>query len=544
MTSTAVSALDYISLQLSSTTLFLTAVVCAAAGYYYYYTHRVPDDWRRYGVICPKLPWDFFVGKDFRTLYFNLLNQYGDTVGINDNNRLTLVTTNFELLKQILVKDFNNFVDRHKQFLSNSPIARSLFFASGTEWKRSRHIVSPTFSTGKLKYISKSVDKSATDLTDYLANSAKKNELVPIKELTGQYTCEIIAKTAFGLDVNFIGHGDDEFLHYAVNMIRFKPRKGIWRILHMFLGSIPHFNQFATLVLKLRYFDIVGLEADQYFEVTLKNAIGERREQQRKGVKRATVDFLDLILKASDEAAAGQLTETEEGLKAADWNPEGKSGQGLTVDEMIGHSMLIIFAGMETTATTLQMALVELAANPDIQEKVFQEIQAVVKSEIPTPEELNGLTYTEQVINETLRMYTPVPNVNRVAKETRTYNGVTIPKGTVIDIPLAYIMLDPKVFPDPERFDPDRFSQEEREKRDALSFPAFGQGPRLCLGMRLAYLELKQGLVHVIRRLRVVLNEKTEPQLGFTRPIETAPSGLFTPAKTIMLAFELREPSS
>lgn len=176
------------------------------------------------------------------------------------------------------------------------------------------------------------------------------------------------------------------------------------------------------------------------------------------------------------------------------------------------------------------------------QEKVFEEISSIVKNETPTNEELNSLAYTEQVINETLRMYPPVSIVQRMAKETRTYNGITIPKGTMVQIPYFYIMSDPKSFPDPQKFDPNRFSQEEKEKRDPLSFSAFGHGPRLCLGMRLALLELKQGLVHVLRKLRVVLNENTEPKKG-SDGIKVEVRGLLTPEKTILLGFELREPN-
>lgn len=167
----------------------------------------------------------------------------------------------------------------------------------------------------------------------------------------------------------------------------------------------------------------------------------------------------------------------------------------------------------------------------------------MIKGESPTSEELNSLHYTEQVINETLRMYPPVPVVNRMAKDTRTYNGVTIPKGAVVNIPYFYILNDPKIFPEPKKFNPDRFSPAEKEKRDSLAFSAFGHGPRLCLGMRLAYLELKQGLVHILRKMRVVLNEKTEPKKG-SEGVKFSARDLLDPVKPIMLAFEIRDANS
>lgn len=277
---------------------------------------------------------------------------------------MMLLTTNFDLLRHILIKDFNNFVDRSDGFLSSSPFPKSLFFAKGMEWRRHRQIVSPTFSTGKLKYISKSVDQTARNLSEYIERSAKENKLVPIKELSGKYTCQIIAKTAFGLDAKFIDGEDDEFYNYAKNMLRLNPRTGIRRKIFLLLGTIPHLRELSINTFKMQYFDLVDLKANEYFGVILKNTISERKQQQKTGLVRSHVDFLDLLLKANDAAKAGKFEASEDELnEAQDWKPV----DGLNEEEIIGHSMLVIFAGMETTATTLQMCLYELAANPDIQ---------------------------------------------------------------------------------------------------------------------------------------------------------------------------------
>ncbi|CAG5128107.1 unnamed protein product [Candidula unifasciata] len=525
---------------LTSTTYILAVLAAVAAVIYYIYSNDSHDDWRRYGVKCPKFPAFFFLG-DLKTQITEAFQKYGDTIGLPGRGRLVLLTTNFDLLRQILIKDFNNFIDRSDRFPSISPFGKSLFFAKGADWKRHRQIVSPTFASGKLKYISKSIEKSAADLTNYLEKAAKEDQIVPIKELAGQYTCEIIAKTAFGIDAKFIGEKDPEFYEYAKNMLHLPNRQGISKLVAFLLSTVPKLMDFSLNVLKLQYFDVVDHKANDYFGVSLRNTMAERRQLQKSGSARSHVDFLDLLMKANDAAATGNLPASED--QTWEQHQDGKSVQGLSEEEMIGHSMLIIFAGMETTATTLQMCLAELALHPDIQEKVFKEITSVVKSETPTHEELNSLTYMEQVINETLRMYPPVSMVTRIAKETRTYNGVTIPNGTMVQIPYFYILNDPKNFPEPQKFDPNRFSQEEKEKRDPLSFAAFGHGPRLCLGMRLAILELKQGLVHVLRKLKVVLNENTEPQKG-SNEIKFTLRGLLTPDKTILLRFELRKVDS
>ncbi|BFZ08859.1 hypothetical protein BsWGS_11898 [Bradybaena similaris] len=535
------SAVELLSLaigSLTSTTCMLAALTALAVAYYVYFNDS-HDDWRRYGVKCPKVPAFFLQRGDFRARITDLFQKYGDTVGVHAQGRMMLLTVNFDLLRHILIKDFNNFIDRNVRFPSITPFGKSLFFAKGADWKRHRQIVSPTFTSGKLRYISKSIDKSAVDLTNYLEKAAKEGNVVAIKEITGQYTCEIIAKTAFGIDAKFIGEKDSEFFEYAKNMLRLDPRRGVWKAIFFVLVTIPHLLTFGLDVLKLQYFDFIDHKANNYFGISLRNTIAERRQRQKNGTGRSHVDFLDLLLKANEEAEAGHLQATED--ETWEEQQDGKSVQALSEEEMLGHSMLVIFAGMETTATTLQMCLTELALHPDIQDKVFEEISSIVKNESPSNEELNSLAYTEQVINETLRMYPPVSIVSRMAKDTKTYNGVTIPKGTMVQIPYFYMMSDPKSFPEPQKFDPNRFSQEEKEKRDPLSFSAFGHGPRLCLGMRLAILELKQGLVHVLRKLRVVLNENTEPKKG-SDGIKVEVRGLLTPEKTILLGFELREP--
>ncbi|CAG5134498.1 unnamed protein product [Candidula unifasciata] len=532
-------------LSLLETTLTTSWTICLllatfVATVFYWYQNLHKDDWSLYGIKCPRIPGNVFLEINFKHSLANWLKQYGETFGLQSGSKLILVTANLDLWRHILIKDFSNFIDREPKIISSSPFISSLFFARGSEWRKHRQILSPTFTTGKLKYISKSVQKSAQDLTDYLEKQAKSGSLVLIKDVCGRYTSEIIAKTAFGLDAKFVGEENAEFYEYSKNMIDFKNRRGLSKFIANTLQRIPYVGQMSTEVFKLQYFDPVNLVSNKYFDVILKSTIQERKLQQKNGVDRTHSDLLDLLLKANEEAAAGNLEKSEELECIEKGNDRETSVHKLGDEEMLGHSMLLIFAGMETTATTLQMCLYELAANPDVQERVFQEIARVVKHDLPTLEELHDLTYIQQVVDETLRLYPPVASAKRIALETKTYNGVTIPKGTTVVLPYFYTLKDPRMFQDPETFNPSRFSPEEKDKRDPLAFSAFGHGPRICLGMRLAYLELKQGLTQIIRRLRVVLNDKTEPKKGSHR-MSFREHNLLVPETPVALLFELRE---
>ncbi|XP_012941709.1 cytochrome P450 3A24 [Aplysia californica] len=509
------------------TTVLLTATLGLVV-YFVYSLFKPTEEWEQYGVKQPQLPRLGFV--DFRAGFKKLLEEYGDTVGLKRAN-LQLLTRDLDLLKEILVKDFNYFVDRSTALVSNTSITSSLFFAKRQHWKKYRRIMSPSFSTGKLKVVGKTVEETALTLTRFFEECARKDQLIPIKETTGQYTSQIIAKTAFGFSTDCIGKEDDQFTYYSKHI--FKIRSKIARYFLVFLLRFPIVHRFLVKTLKLEYFDPVYQNADQYFRSVLSTSVKHREQVQREGKKNPT-DFLQQLVNAKTGSQTnGERTST--GL-ANGHGPE--VSQSLTEEELVAQSLIIIFAAFETTATTLQMALYLLAKHPDIQEKLYEEIQSVVTSQSPSHEELGQLTYMEQVINETLRLYPPAPLITRKASETRTYGSITIPKGADVIVPIGMILTDPKHFPDPEKFDPDRFTEENKATRNPMAFMPFGQGPRTCIGMRLAYLELKMALVHLLRKVKVEMNERTEPKKG--EDVVVSSQGLIVIDKPIKLACKLR----
>uniref|UniRef100_A0A2C9JZV5 Cytochrome P450 n=1 Tax=Biomphalaria glabrata TaxID=6526 RepID=A0A2C9JZV5_BIOGL len=381
---------------------------------------------------------------------------------------------------------FNVTADQHHLWeITRSYLKHGLFFLQGRSWRRMRHILSPSFTTGKLKHMSLTIDQAAQRLTSVLESLARKGELLPIKYISGQYTSEIIARTGFGLETHCLGQEDDEFTQMCKSLI--KIHGPIRNLLTTFLLFFPRFHTFLSNITMMKRF--------------LKNIIY----------------FLTEVAKSES------------------WDDLPKN---MSEKELIGQSILILFAGFETTSTTLQFCLYLLAQHQDVQEKLLVEIQEVIQSETPTYEEVNKLKYMEQVLDETLRLFPPLPIITRKALETKTYGDVTVPQGAWVMVLLDQIMMDPKHFPQPEQFDPERFSEENVSKRDSLSFVPFGSGPRLCLGMRLAYLELKLALVHVLRKVKVELNDKTEPKRGEKPKISY--HGIVVVDNPIQLALTLR----
>ncbi|PVD38392.1 hypothetical protein C0Q70_01006 [Pomacea canaliculata] len=193
-------------------------------------------------------------------------------------------------------------------------------------------------------------------------------------------------------------------------------------------------------------------------------------------------DFLQLILSYEEAQSSGK-----EELK-------GKL-------EVIAQATVFFVAGYETTAATLQSLAYNLALYPDVQEKIVREFEEQLGDELPTYEDVTKLKYLHSAIMETLRMYPPLNSVNRMASEEVTIKGITIPKGAGVMIPIANVMKDPEYFPEPDKFDPERFYE---GSVNPVSFLAFGYGPRLCIGMRLALLEMKIAMVHVLRKVKFV----------------------------------------
>ncbi|KAL8578861.1 hypothetical protein ACOMHN_022154 [Nucella lapillus] len=160
---------------------------------------------------------------------------------------------------------------------------------------------------------------------------------------------------------------------------------------------------------------------------------------------------------------------------------------------------------------------------------------SVCGQETPTNESVSTLKYMDQTIHESLRLHPPMPLTNRMASETVTIKGLTIPKGFGVTVPIYEVMMDPEYFPDPDHFDPDRFKA--TAGMDPITFMAFGFGPRMCLGMKLAMLEIKITLVHVLRKLQFIRT----PELPDTMHYKVGMAHLLTSASPLLIKAVPRE---
>lgn len=158
-----------------------------------------------------------------------------------------------------------------------------------------------------------------------------------------------------------------------------------------------------------------------------------------------------------------------------------------TFSEAAAQAFVFFAGGFETSSTTMQFALYELTLNPEVQEKARQEILKVLAKHDGkiTYEAIYEMDYLGRVIDETLRKYPPIPILQRECNKDFTIpdTKVVIPTGVTVQVPVLGLHMDPEYFPNPEKFDPDRFKEEEKAKRHHYVYVPFGEGPRNCIGM-------------------------------------------------------------
>ena len=176
-----------------------------------------------------------------------------------------------------------------------------------------------------------------------------------------------------------------------------------------------------------------------------------------------------------------------------------ETGQSLSDNEIRDELIIFLFAGQDTTATTLTYALWALGRHRDLQERVAAEV-AELGDRDPTPDDVARLGYTVQVLQEAMRLCPPAPTGSRMATRDVEVGGFRVEAGTMVALGRMAVQRDPRLWEDPLRFDPDRFSPQQSEGRDRWQYVPFGGGPRSCIGDHFAMLEATLALATIIRR--------------------------------------------
>ncbi|XP_026462806.1 cytochrome P450 6k1-like, partial [Ctenocephalides felis] len=405
-----------------------------------------------------------------------------------------LVVKDPELIKMIMVKDFQNFQNRGNEFdPKTNALASNLFSLSGEAWVKLRNVLSPAFTSGKLKVMMETITKCGEQLQEHLSEKAKNSEVVEFKDLAARYTTDIIASVAFGIDVNSVKNPDDEFRQIGKKIFQVSNYKDF--IVKLLFHNCPE------LINLLR---ISIINADVYkFIMNIVQQIVTLRE--KKGVVRN--DFMQMLIQLRN---SGKVNE-DDGMKV-----KIKDAKLLSIEAIAAEARLFLAAGFETSSMTMSSFFYEISQNPYIMKKVQNEIDTCVKRYGGfTYEALNDMKYLENCISETLRLYPVLLSLTRECLTDYKIPGskTVIPKGTRVLIPLLGLQRDPKYFSNPEKFDPDRFSDDRKDSITPYTYMPFGEGRRACIGMRLAKLQMKVGLAMTLYKFDILKSAKTSQEI-------------------------------
>merc|ERR1719188_1057163 len=171
--------------------------------------------------------------------------------------------------------------------------------------------------------------------------------------------------------------------------------------------------------------------------------------------------------------------------------PDPQSGEKLPEDNIVNQVATFLIAGHDSTSTAITMLLYHLAQHPEVEERVYQEVMSVAGHGPITWDALGKMTYCTQVVKENLRMYAPASQFVKVSPTDRgTQLGpYYIPPGTALVVSTWGLHYNPSVYPEPEKFDPDRWSPEACAKRSPYAWLPFSYGKRGCIGMQLSLIE-------------------------------------------------------
>uniref|UniRef100_A0A6M2DYQ8 Putative cytochrome n=1 Tax=Xenopsylla cheopis TaxID=163159 RepID=A0A6M2DYQ8_XENCH len=484
---------------LSYTQLTLSAFALLAA-LFYLYMLRAFRYWskRQIPTLPPSFPFGHFgrivTGQETVILSvektYNTFKRISNYAGYYMFGAPVLIALNPEVIRNIMVKDFQYFHDRGVYFNEDDdPLSAHLFAIEGQKWKTLRAKLSPTFTSGKMKNMFPTMVENSNNLEKHIKEKVSKGAQLEVKDILARFTTDMIGTCALGIQCNSLKDQNAEFR--VIGKKVFTPT--LW-------GNIK--QAFATAFRNLSkslHIKITNQEVTNFFISAVTDTM-----QYREKNKITRNDFLQLLMQLQSK---GYL-DGEEGKERM---------EPLTMNEAAAQAFAFYAAGFETSSSAMSFCLYELALNPECQRKARDEIHSVLAKYDGryTYEALSEMKYVDMAIDETLRKYPTLPVLNRECAKDYKLPGTNtvIPRGTPIFIPVGGLHHDPQYYPEPDKFDPERFTEENKAKRHHFAYLPFGEGPRICIGMRFGMMQTRLGLITLIKDYEIKPCAKTEVPL-------------------------------
>ncbi|HSN51979.1 MAG TPA: cytochrome P450 [Woeseiaceae bacterium] len=397
---------------------------------------------------------------------------YGDIVSMRrQNGRLAYFINDPAEVRRILTRRHSRYVkgpgfERVKMLLGNG-----LIVSDGDAWRRSRTMIQPAFSRQNVHRLIDVMVQCCDNRAVRWAAAAEQGKPVNITAETSDFALELILISIFGDDyeTKLLAQGENPFAFLASDSTRD-------------LGVVMKARNLRRLLL-----DIIAARRD--------------------AGNVETCDFLSMYMHATD-----------------------KQGAAFSDDELLDELITLIVAGFETSANTLNWVWYLLAGDVGVESKVIEESRRLVPTvSAVSADSLAGMQYTQQVLEETLRLYPPVWLFTRRSCEDDELDAFDVPGDTDIYLSPFILHRTAAFWPEPERFDPDRFAEGRLPKIERPYFP-FSLGPRRCLGEYFSFLEMKVHLGLLLPRFRMMRVDDEDPGLELAVNLRSASDIWLQPA--------------
>ena len=396
------------------------------------------------------------------------IQKYGDTYYTRIiGGRKIVMTIEPHLAKHILQKRNKNYVKSELQTESlGKYVGLGLLTANGDYWLRQRRLIQPGFHKAKLASLIEIMHREIVKFYDDLEERVKINPEVDINAAMMELTLRVVSKSLFSTGISEdkivdLGNSINALQQHIVREVRL-PLMNWWRRLN---GAEKRAKKLAQ--------ETRGL---------LQVIIDERRNSDIQHD-----DLLDMLLQSRYE----------------------DNGQPMSNQQVLDEAIILFVAGYETTANTLAWCFHSLRENIEVQERVTQEAKGSKEFSMG---QLMQPDYLGQVLDETMRKYPAAWILDRVALEDDSVDGVEIRKGDLVGLYVYGTHRNPQFWPEPDKFDPDRFLPELKKSYASYSFFPFGGGPRMCIGYHFAYMEMKIAVTEFMNRFVLPPPTNKEPE--------------------------------
>ncbi|XP_036406286.1 cholesterol 24-hydroxylase-like [Megalops cyprinoides] len=396
--------------------------------------------------------------------------KYGPVCRLNSLHFVVLLITCPEATKEFLMSP---------KYPKDPLVYKRLFYMFGTRflgsglvtdadhdhWYRQRRIMDPAFSNSYLRGLVGTFNDRADRLMEKLEEKAESKELAELHHLVNCVTLDVIAKVAFGMDLDLLNQTESPF----INAITLCLKGMVEYLRNPFMELFPWNWDFRKEVKK----------AVELLRKTGAECIAERKRTITQG-EDVPKDILTKILQCAEEEKDDDH------------------------EQMLDNFVTFFIAGQETTANQIAFTLMELGRHPEILAKLRKEVDEVIgsKQEIEY-EDLGKLTYLSQVLKESLRLYPPAPGTSRWLSEDMVIDGIHVPGGVAVFVSSYVTGRMERFFKDPLKFDPDRFHPDA--EKPYFSYYPFALGPRSCLGKTFSQMEAKIVVAKILQRFEFQL---------------------------------------